>query len=97
LLANKKVIVTGRRRNPVKTLFKVETLTPNGAIIIRAGSAMNTKKNMNQLTDELMKRNLGSVLILTLESLEDFQFLKEDQMNRLGWFKKEVANGSRPA
>ena len=88
--------MTGRRRNPVRTLFKVETLTPNSVIIIRAGSAMNTKKQMGQLANELVKKNLNNIIILTLESLDDFHSLNEEQMNKLGWFRKEGVDGPKP-
>jgi hypothetical protein len=82
--------MAGRRRNPVKTLFRVEHLTPNSVIIIKTGSAIDNKQQMGALANELVKRDLRTVLILRLPTLDEFQTLDEKQMNQLGWFKKEV-------
>ena len=90
--------MSGRRRNPVRTLFKVETLTPDSVIIVRAGSAFDTKQNLESLFRELGRRNLGKVMVLRLEKLEDFHVLSEEQMNKVGWFRKEkeVIDGPKP-
>lgn len=80
--------MTGRRRNPIRTLFKVETLTPNSVIVVKAGTAMNTEKNMKALAQELVKKGLTGIIILTLADLNDFHSISEEQMNRLGWIKK---------
>lgn len=87
--------MSGRRRNPVRTLFSVEHLDGNSVLIIKAGSAMNTPKNMQQLAGELVKKGLRDIIILTLDSLDDFHALSEEQMGRLGWIRKEKEDGPK--
>ena len=89
--------MTGRRRNPVKTLFKVERLDAHSVIIIKSGCVMTSKKNMQLLAGELVKKELRDIVILTLDSLDDFHALSEEQMSRLGWIRKEKEDGPKPA
>lgn len=81
-----------RRRSPVKTLFKVESIEKNSVVIIKEGSALDTPQQMKRLANEMIQRDLGDVLVLKLASLDDFHVLSEAQMNRLGWWKKEGEN-----
>lgn len=79
--------MTGRRRSPIRTLFKVEPLDMNCVIIIKAGSAMDTPKNKEKLAKEIVARGLKGIVILTLADLNDFVTISEQQMNKMGWMK----------
>jgi hypothetical protein len=90
--------LTGRRRNPVRTFFKCANLTPNSVVIIKIGSIMDNKKQMGALANELVKRDLRTVIMLRLPTLDEINVLDEKEMNQIGWFKKEVPNAEpKPA
>jgi len=82
----------GRRRNPIKTLFKVEQLTPNSLIIIKSGSAMDTPAQMKRLAQELTIKGLGEIGVIRFASLDEFHLLSEENMAKLGWVKKGKEN-----
>lgn len=42
-----------------------------------------------------MKKGLRDIIILTLDSLDDFHALSEEQMGRLGWIRKEKEDGPK--
>lgn len=84
--------MAGRRRNPVKTLFKVEVITNNSIVIIKTGSAMDTPAQMKQLASEMVRRNLPGVIFVRATSLDEIQVLDEASMNKAGWWRKEKTN-----
>jgi hypothetical protein len=59
---------------------------------------MDNKKQMGALANELVKRDLRTVIMLRLPTLDEINVLDEKEMNQIGWFKKEVPNAEpKPA